>query len=103
MAQVDEASGADTPIAGVLAAGVDAISINQEITFVRYIEHILPIDGYRFWVRKSPAQTLIVKGSLHYASDSQQTEQENYTVNRVVFTSESEIQQMNTSAPVTQQ
>ena len=34
-----------------LAAGVDMLSIQQEITFTRYIRLVLPLDGYVFWVK----------------------------------------------------
>lgn len=106
-------------------AGVDAISYFQEIEFVLYRQVVLPLDGYVFWVkadllaygatpnRAAPgrvpaneavavvekAKTLTVKGSLHYATDTRQEEQENYGLNRVVFTAEEEVQDLNEIAP----
>jgi hypothetical protein len=114
-----------TPIGADLKAGVDAISLNQAITFTLYARLILPIDGSRFWVRAdqvkqgalygatllngrrydqsgsitTPAATITVMGSLHYTSRTDQTEEETIGVNRVVFTSESQIQDFNVLGP----
>jgi|SRR5579862_4627447 len=127
MATAEEALGAKTPLASDLAAGVDALSLVQEITFTRYIRLVLPLDGYVFWVKsdlvaqsaiynkgtigqiaynqsprvKVAASTLIAKGSLHYATDVRQEEAETYAANRVVFTSEQEVQDLNNVAPGT--
>lgn len=125
MATVDESLFAKTPLGSDLAAGVDLLSLNQEITFTRYVRLVLPIDGYVFWVNasligpsalynkaglnkvpfnKSPntvvaAVTKIIKGSLHYATDTRQDESETYSANRVVFTSEFEVTDLNDVAP----
>jgi hypothetical protein len=45
--------------------------------------------------------TLVARGSLHYATDMQQTEEANYAINRVVFTSEQPIQALNRVGPNT--
>jgi hypothetical protein len=45
--------------------------------------------------------TLEARGSLHYATDMQQTPEANYAVNRVVFTSEQPIQGLNRVGPNT--
>lgn len=127
MSTVDEATGAKTPLGSDLAAGVDTLSLNQQITFTRYTRLVLPLDGYVFWVRADmvagsalynrggfnkfapnqpprtlvAAPTLIAKGSLHYASDIRQEESETYAANRVVFTSEQEVQDLNEIQPGT--
>lgn len=109
-----------------LAAGVDAISSNQVVRFTRYLRVVLPLDGFVFWVKAdllSPsaifnamggfnnaglnqprlvtkkAGHLDAKGSLHYATDTRQEEAETYGLNRVVFTSEVEVQDLNEVAP----
>lgn len=97
-------------------AGVEQISLDQEITFTLYRKVVLPVDGFVFWVKADllagsavfnttrlnsgalgappriaePAPTLTVKGSLHYATDLQQQEAESSTRNRMVFTSRGE-------------
>jgi hypothetical protein len=45
--------------------------------------------------------TLVARGSLHYATEMEQTEEANYAVNRVVFTSEQPIQALNRVGPNT--
>ena len=127
MAQLEEAVLAKDPLASDLAAGVDSLSRVQEITFTRYVRLILPLDGYAFWVRSSivgpsaqcnallpnrvgfnqaasallPPPTFVVKGSLHYTTEIRQKEPETYAANRVVFTSEEEVQDLNAVAPNT--
>ena len=44
-------------------------------------------------------ELLVVKGSLHYSSDSRQEEPETITVNRVVFTAQSPVEDFNEIAP----
>ena len=121
----EEAGFAKNPLASDLAAGVDAISFNQVITFTRYRRLVLPIDGTLFWVKEtliSPsaiynqmlfnkvafnampkvletAPTFDAKGSLHYSSDLRQEESETYAANRVVFTAEEEVQNLNDIGP----
>jgi hypothetical protein len=108
-----------------LKAGLDALSLDQTLTFTLYVKLVLPTDGFVFWVRAdlvspsallasarlgtvdlaqaprivSAAPTLTVEGSLHYASDIAQTEEDTVGVNRVIFTSESEIQDLNEVSP----
>jgi len=114
---VAEALGAKTPLASDLAAGVEAISSNQTVKFTKYVKLVLPLDGYIFWVKAdlvsagalanafaanyaapgeppsvaTPAPTFDAPGSLHYATDNQQTVEGNYEINRVVFTSQGPI------------
>lgn len=129
MATVTDALSARTMIGGPLAAGVDTVSLKQEITFDLYAQVILPIDGFVFWVKASrlsasalinaspinsfalnqgsssstpaqvPALTFKAMGSLHYATDSRQTDEANYASNRVIFTSEVPLQDMNLIGP----
>ena len=127
MAEVSEAVNAKTPLGSALAAGVDVLSMVQELVFTQYTRVILPIDGYWFWVKSeavspsalynaamfnaaaynggpivtTPAPTLIAKGSLHFESAKQQNEDETLAVNRVVFTSETEILDLNKVGPNT--
>lgn len=88
-----------TDLASALGAGIQNISRNATLTFTQYDEAILPIDGFRFWVRHYNADqslnTIVAQGSFHYSSDNQQEETETYTINRVVFTTQTEITNFN--------
>lgn len=142
MAGLDEALNAKSPMGSDLAAGLDALSANQEITFFRYIRLTLPIDGFVFWVRAdivkpgallnayamnsivlnglgpkvapsgtgtftpnfgaglyTGAASITVKGSLHYATDRRQEQEETYSVNSVIFSAEKEVNDLNAVGP----
>lgn len=125
MPDVNELS--KTPLGADLATGVKAISYDQEITFTKYYQVILPLDGFRFWVKAdllSPAAmfnvlgmnemtaeegpsllqaapVLKVKGSFHYATNTAQEEAESYAINQVIFTALSQVQDLNEIAPNT--
>lgn len=126
MPEVAEATGARGPLASALKAGVDAISVNQKITFTKYIKLVLPLDGFVFWVKAdlvsagallnagtilnkfypnqkpvvvTPAPTLVAPGSLHYATESKQAAESSYAVNRVVFTSEVAVNDLDEVGP----
>lgn len=126
MTTVDEAlSAGRSSLASVNKAGVDAISSNQEVEFTPYVRLVLPLDGYVFWVRAdllsqsalinasplnrftpnqprlvvAPAAPFTIQGSLHYAIDTRQEEAETYAANRVVFTAENKIDDLNEDNP----
>ena len=121
MSQTVEAT---TGLSSTLAAGVAQISGGQAITFTKYIRVVLPIDGFVFWVSailaSASAQlnasalnslplnqnqtvtqptSIIVTGSLHYATTRGQNEDETIDVNRVVFTATSQIESFNQTSP----
>jgi hypothetical protein len=124
---VDEIMGASGSMAAAaLAAGLDAVSLSQEVTFSRYLRLVLPMDGFIFWVRTSlvspmslyndikynevqynlsskvsvnPNDSIQAKGSLHYTSVLMQEADESYTNNQVIFTSETEINDLNDNDP----
>jgi hypothetical protein len=85
---------AKSSLAADLAAGVNFISANQKITFTCYKKLILPIDGFLFWVncnlahptQGDPPLTLIVEGSLHYSTETEQEETATLSYNTIVFT-----------------
>lgn len=121
MPTVDEALANQSPLAADLKAGLDAISANQTVRFTRYVRLVLPLDGYVFWVKADllsasallnasplnvwapnqaqriavPATYLDAAGSLHYSTETKQEEAQTYGLNRVVFTSKTEIQDLN--------
>jgi hypothetical protein len=113
-----------TPMAGDLQAGLAQVSLNQQIKFKLYGRVVLPLDRFVFWVaapllKQKPFQpnglitapqlsdeemedcAFIAKCSLHYTTDFRQEETENYAANRVVFTTNKEVQELNEVAPDT--
>jgi hypothetical protein len=126
MAQIGEAVGAgSSPLASVQRAGLEVLDRQQTVRFTKYYRLVLPLDGYVFWVRAdlvtpsaiyndSPlntyffdqakqmlptAETLDVKGSFHYSQTNQQAEDESFAVNRVIFTAEYKITDLNNVMP----
>ena len=125
MSQVIEATRQGSQLNAALKPGVESISSNQTVTFVKYIKLVLPLDKYIFWVRAdrvstgallnaarfnafvlnspsvvvTPAPTLVARGSLHYATEKRQDETETYSMNRIVFTAEDEVQDLNQIGP----
>jgi hypothetical protein len=119
---VDEVlGGARTQMGADLAAGLDALSYDQVVSFVPYVRVVLPYDGFVFWVRAAllsnsallnamelndvqlnqtsatpeDITTFEVPGSLHYSTESLQTEEANFTKNRVVFSSQLPVADLN--------
>jgi len=127
MVTATEATGARNQYGSVLSAGLTTLSLNQVITFTRYVRVVLPLDGSAFWVRAdllspsallnatafnttpfsaaqkilTPAPTEQVQGSLHYSTIQNQDENEGFSINRVVFTSKTEVEALNAIAPNT--
>ena len=125
MTSATEAATARTPLGADLAAGVDAISYSQSLTFTKYVRLILPLDGFVFWVRAdlvsasailnttpfnvatpnqpqdvaAQATTYIVQGSFHYATERRQEEAETYSVNRGIFSALAPVAFLNAIAP----
>jgi len=117
----ESAAGAGTPLSASLYAGLESLSLDQKITFTKYVKVVLPFDGFIFWVKAdqlsasalynasvqnsfgfdqapaiiTPAATVEVQGSLHFSTVQQQDADSVYTINRMVFTSETEIQDFN--------
>src|ERR1019366_10615178 len=123
MVGVSKAANAQgTPLEAAIKQGLDTLSLDQTITFTKYVRLILPLDGFAFWVKASlvsqntlynvlsfneaplnppyrnppsaeEAETfeVTVNGSLHYATNIEQGEVENFSINTVIFTSEQKI------------
>lgn len=114
-----------TQLAADLRAGLNMLSLNQTITFTRYVRVVLPIDGFVFLVKAellSPsalfnsslfnsvdynaapkvltaANFITAQGSLHYATETAQEEDSSLAINRVIFTSEVPVQDLEAIAP----
>lgn len=97
MPSIAESLNSQSQLQETLAAGVNTLSQDQQITFTQYSKSTLPTDGYVFFVNTGVTTT--VQGSLHYATDQQQNEDETIDVNRVVFTALSQIDAFNQAAP----
>lgn len=117
----ETADEANNQLAAGLELGTRTLAQEQEITFTAYVKLVLPLDGYVFWVKaslltasalfnalrfngpqfnQSPrvaslAQTITVKGSLHYATDNRQNEESTQAVNAVIFTCFQEVNDLN--------
>lgn len=86
-------------MAAGLAEGVKTLSANQQVVFTQYQQVVLPLDGYVFYV--NTGATITATGSLHKAINSQQNEDETISINAVVFTSLTQVDEFNDVAPTT--
>lgn len=93
MPSISESVGQQSQLETALRGGLDAIDRGQTVEFTAYTKKVLPIDGYVFWV--ATGQIMTVKGSLHYATDRHQDEDQTIGVNRVIFTAEQEVTEFN--------
>ena len=122
MPSIAESAAAKPEFPSTIVSGLETLDQTQTITFTKYIRVVLPIDGFVFWVRAdllqpssivnqcapgqvTPAQIAApcvfdVDGSLHYATVTQQQEDGTFGQNRVIFTSESDVQPLNFVGPV---
>jgi hypothetical protein len=114
---IDESIVAQSPLNADLRAGIEAISQEQIVVFTQYVQLVLPLDGFVFWVRsdliskcsllnkatlaksETLPPTFNAQGSLHYTSDIQQEEDKTISINRMIFTAEQEIQPFNQLSP----
>lgn len=110
---VDEAS----PLNAALEAGIESLGRSQTITFRRYVQLVLPLDNFIFWVNADLVATSVlpnlpntagpgpnsidVVGSFHYSTDQRQEEDQTIGVNRVLFATSEEVQAFNDIAPTT--
>ncbi|WP_430229701.1 hypothetical protein [Paraburkholderia tropica] len=99
MPSITESQNSQSQLADTLAAGVNTLSLNQTVTFQEYSQVILSEDLYVFWV--ATGNTVTVQGSLHYATSQNQNEDETISLNRVIFTALSQIDEFNSISPTT--
>lgn len=125
MPTMQEAASAPSELAGALKAGVDSISSTDSVEFAKYYRLVSPLDGTTWWVRASSlspaaianvmlandvppneasriaalAPLFFAGGSLHYATDLSQGEDENFATNRMIFTAKEEVRELNDYAP----
>lgn len=108
MPTIEEVAGSRTPLGASLKAGLDTLSYNQEITFNLYARHVMPLDGFVFWIKASLlvptpqttlAQTLTVMGSMHDVTEQRQEVEENFSNVQMLFTAENPVQDFNRIGP----
>jgi hypothetical protein len=97
MPSIAESMNSQDQLADTLAAGVNTLSLNQQITFTQYTQQIVSPDASVFWV--ATGITTTAQGSLHYATHQEQNEDETIDINRIIFTSLSQVDSFNTIAP----
>lgn len=97
MPSIAESLNSQDQLADTLAAGLNTLSLNQTVEFMQYARQVISQDGTAFYV--NTGQTTAVQGSLHYAIDRQQNEDETIDVNRVIFTALSQIDIFDQAAP----
>jgi hypothetical protein len=90
-----------TPMGAALKQGLDTLSLNQTIEFTLYRRHILPLDGYAYWIKDTTAPILKVMGALHYESNLQQGGDNTQPLTRVVFSSQEQVREFVSIAPTT--
>lgn len=95
-------------MASALAAGLDTVDQKQSVTFTLYVKQILPIDGFVFWLKADqllnpPALPLKlqIEGSLHHATVNTQSEDENFSTQRLIFTAKDPVATLSAIAPDT--
>jgi hypothetical protein len=92
-----EAGGQQSQIQSTLNAGAEQISDVQEVEFEKYQKYVLTEDGSVFW--SATGEVTNVKGSLHYATDRVQQEDQTIGTNSVILTSERLISEFNVIDP----
>jgi hypothetical protein len=99
-------------MASALSAGLDTLDLKQSVTFMLYVRQVLPIDGFVFWLKadqlvnpptsiKKLPKKLKVEGSLHHATVNTQSEDENFSTHKIIFTAKDPVNNLGAMAPDT--
>ena len=86
-----------TELHNTLQNGLKTLSNDQHITFKKYTQVVLPLDGWVFWVKTSSIEGEVepfvksISGSLHQMIDQDQREDETIAVTSLIFTTSFEI------------
>jgi hypothetical protein len=124
MSNIDEFAGNQGQMRSALSAGLDVVDQDQTVTWTLYRRVVLPADGFVFWVRAvvlspgalvnsspansfaanqvpgvQPAPTFEAQGSLHHTTVNRQDLDESFSVNRMIFTSKTPVNDLNEIAP----
>lgn len=82
-------------IKDAIERGFNTVSEDQVIVFNKYDRYSLPADGYVFYIKDMNEPAISVGGSLHYSTDQQQRADETIGINRVLFTTQEEVNSFN--------
>jgi hypothetical protein len=93
MPTIDELSGGNGPLHDALAAGIADISQATVVCFDVYQKVVLPLDGFVFWLRVTQFEQA---GAIHFQAEREQSEDETRARNTVLFTTQEEVQDLNT-------
>jgi hypothetical protein len=113
MPSLDElAQNTGSQLANVLQSAVETISSGQEITFRLYVKHVLPLDGFVFWINAAildpdelvrmgivNPHSVNIKGSLHRQVVTEQSATASRAVNSIIFTPVEKIDDFNVEDP----
>ena len=80
-----------------LTQGYEELSAEETVTFTEYTQVVLPLDGYVFWL--NTRVSMKAKASVHYSAVTREIEDETLSVNRIILTTNQEIQPFNIIAP----
>ncbi len=92
-----EALGQQSAMQAALDAGLEQVSARQRVQFQRYTKVALAQDGFVFWV--ATGQYMVADGSLHYATDRTQDDDQTIAINQVLLSSEQQITEFNIESP----
>jgi len=98
MTSVSEGVTQGPPRQSVLTSGLRVLSREATIQFSRYVRNVLPLDGYVFWLRTGESVPINVV-SVHVTADKKQNEDETIAINRVLLTSQGDVQVFNAIEP----
>lgn len=87
MPRLDEVAD-PTQMQGILRDGLEALDLEQAISFQRYTRVVFKSDGFVFW---SPIAPKVVKGALTFGVESLQNEDETLGSATCLFTSEAQV------------
>lgn len=94
MAKISESANQSTKEAS-LDVGYNTLDEQSKIEFIKYDRYVLPVDGYIFYLKDLKSSPLYANGSIHYRTDVKQNVDETIGINRVLFTTETQIQDFN--------
>src|ERR1700751_40619 len=64
MPTVSEIQNSKPPLGAALAAGIQSLSANQEISFSLYRRYVFPLDGMAYWIRVPSAQGTVTTAGI---------------------------------------
>lgn len=127
MPSVAESETAGTPLNAALEAGLDALSLDQQITFFPYVRLVLPLDGFVFYVRAellsatalanagvanaiepnqlngsfggNPLPSITAGGSLHFSTDLLQEVDQTLANNHIIFSAKEPVRELDDVNP----